>query len=112
MKLFDAHFHIINPGFPLVANNGYLPPQFTAADYTEATAPYGIAGGAIVSGSFQAFDQEYLINALETLGSNFVGVANIPFDITDQELERLHKANVVAVRFNVKRGGSEQLEHI
>ncbi len=29
MQLFDAHFHIINPKFPLVENNGYLPPDFT-----------------------------------------------------------------------------------
>lgn len=110
--LFDAHFHIINPKFPLVENNGYLPPEFAAEDYLKATGQYGISGGAIVSGSFQAFDQEYLIDALETLGSNFFGVANIPFDIKDKELERLNKANVVAVRFNVQRGGSEKIEHI
>ena len=33
MKLFDAHLHIIAPGFPLVANHGYLPPFFTTDDY-------------------------------------------------------------------------------
>lgn len=112
MKLFDAHFHIINSQFPLVENNGYLPPEFTAANYIDATNNFGIAGGAIVSGSFQAFDQEYLIDALKTLGSNFLGVANIPADITQKELERLDSANVVAVRFNVKRGGSEKIEYI
>ncbi|MBW1619058.1 MULTISPECIES: amidohydrolase family protein [Empedobacter] len=112
MKLFDAHFHIINPKFPLVENNGYLPPKFTAADYLTTTSSYDIAGGAIVSGSFQAFDQEYLIDALQTLGNNFFGVANIPATIKDEELERLSNANIVAVRFNVKRGGSEKIEHI
>lgn len=112
MKLFDAHFHIINPQFPLVENNGYMPPEFVAADYRQATEPYALTGGAIVSGSFQAFDQEYLIDALQTLGDGFVGVANIPHTMSEQELAVLNKANVVAVRFNVKRGGSEKLEHI
>ena len=112
MRIFDGHFHIINPKFPIVENNGYLPPKFTVEDYKNATYNYEIAGGAIVSGSFQAFDQEYLIEALKTLGNNFFGVANIPANISDQELERLNNANVVAVRFNVIRAGSEKIEHI
>lgn len=112
MKIFDSHFHIINPKFPLVENNGYLPPEFTAEDYINTTKKYNIQGGAVVSGSFQAFDQEYLMDALKTLGDNFFGVANIPASITDKELEVLNDANVVAVRFNVKRGGSEKIEHI
>ncbi|AOM79361.1 amidohydrolase family protein [Pedobacter steynii] len=112
MKLFDSHFHIIDPKYPLVENNGYLPPDYTTDDYLQATAMYGITGGAIVSGSFQAFDQKYLINALDRLGKNFFGVANIPLDIDQEELERLQIANVVAVRFNVKRGGSEKMDHI
>lgn len=112
MKLFDAHFHIVNPKFPLLENNGYLPPEFTAEDYIRRTNSYDIAGGTIVSGSFQAFDQEYLIDALQTLGNNFFGVANIQANIVDDELERLNNANVVAVRFNIKRGGSEKIEHI
>lgn len=112
MKLFDAHFHIINPRFPLVENNGYLPPKFDVNDYRDATSDYEVIGGAVVSGSFQAFDQAYLIDALKTLGDKFVGVANIPSDIADSELDRLAKANIVAVRFNIKRGGSEKVEHI
>lgn len=112
MKIFDAHFHIINPKFPLVENNGYLPPNFTTDDYSKLTKDFDIAGGAIVSGSFQAFDQEYLIDALNLLGSNYFGVANIPVNIADDELERLNDNNIVAVRFNVKRGGSEKIEHI
>ncbi|MCF5281267.1 2-pyrone-4,6-dicarboxylate hydrolase, partial [Pseudomonas syringae] len=27
-RIFDAHCHIIDPGFPLIANNGYLPEPF------------------------------------------------------------------------------------
>jgi predicted TIM-barrel fold metal-dependent hydrolase len=112
MKFFDSHFHIINPNFPLFENNGYLPPTFKVEDYKAFIQENEVIGGAVVSGSFQAFDQEYLINALEELGPNFYGVANIQHDISDDELKRLNKAGIAAVRFNVKRGGSEKLQYI
>lgn len=112
MKLFDAHFHIIDPRYPLFENNGYLPPSFVIEDYREQTKEFNVIGGAIVSGSFQAFDQEYLIDSLSILGNNYFGVANIPTDIHIRDLSRLKEANIVAVRFNLKRGGSEGLNNL
>ena len=35
-------------------------------------------GGAVVSGSFQGFDQSYLLDALDQLGPSFVGVTQLP----------------------------------
>ncbi len=57
MKIFDAHFHIIDYKYPVVENNGYLPPEFLTDDYFTAAKKINVVGGAIVSGSFQAFDQ-------------------------------------------------------
>lgn len=111
-KVFDSHFHIIDKRFPLVPNQGYLPDNFSANDYRERTKCYDIVGGAIVSGSFQAFDQTYLRAALKDLGPNFVGVAQLPATVSDDELFSLHDAGVRAVRFNLKRGGSEGLENL
>ena len=112
MKVFDSHFHIINPKYPLFENNGYLPSNFTIENYQESTKDFGITGGVIVSGSFQRFDQEYLVDALDKLGKNYFGVANIPIGITQNDLDRLNKSNIVAVRFNLKRGGSESVDHL
>ncbi|MHA7292125.1 hypothetical protein ACX80V_21180 [Arthrobacter sp. MDT3-24] len=56
-RIFDSHFHIIDSRFPLVRNNGYLPPEFTVSDYLRAVSDLGVTGGVVVSGSFQAFDQ-------------------------------------------------------
>lgn len=111
-QIFDSHFHIIDPRFPLVPNQSYLPPVFTTEDYRKRTKHLGIVGGAIVSGSFQAFDQTYLLAALKTLGPSFVGVTQLPTTVFDQEIIRLNSLGVRAVRFNCKRGGSETLEHI
>ena len=112
MKIFDSHFHIINPRFPLVENNGYLPPEFTVENYLDKGNDFGIIGGAIVSGSFQAFDHGYLMDSLKRLGKRFVGVANIPIRINQKELDRLNNMSIVAVRFNLKRGGSESIDNL
>jgi predicted TIM-barrel fold metal-dependent hydrolase len=110
--VFDCHFHIIDQRFPLVPNNGYLPGDYSCADYLERMRGYKLVGGAIVSGSFQAFDQSYLLNALHTLGPSFVGVTQLPSTVSDQELLDLDWAGVRALRFNLKRGGSEEVSHL
>ncbi|MCL5966902.1 MAG: amidohydrolase family protein [Deltaproteobacteria bacterium] len=111
-RIFDSHLHIIDPAFPLVPNNGYLPDPFTVDDYLRRVRPLGVAAGAVVSGSFQAFDQGYLVGALERLGRTFVGVTQLPASIPDAEIIRLNEKGVRAVRFNLKRGGSESAEHL
>jgi predicted TIM-barrel fold metal-dependent hydrolase len=104
VPIFDAHFHVIDPRFPLVPNQGYLPEPFTVSDYRARVAGLEVAGGAVVSGSFQAFDQTYLIDALRQLGPDFVGVANVPLDISDGEVLSLAEAGVRAFRVNLFRG--------
>jgi len=110
--LFDSHFHIIDRRFPLVPNNGYLPDDLTCSDYRAQMTQYDLRGGAIVSGSFQAFDQGYLLDALHTLGPQYVGVTQLPATVSDQEILDLDRAGVRALRFNLKRGGSEDVRHL
>nr|WP_221217725.1 MULTISPECIES: amidohydrolase family protein [unclassified Mycolicibacterium] len=112
VSVFDAHFHIIDPRFPLVPNIGYLPDPFTAADYLHRVHALQVTGGAVVSGSFQAFDQEYLKEALAQLGPGFVGVTQIAVDTADDDIVALDRAGVRAVRFNLYRGGSATLDDV
>lgn len=111
-KYFDCHFHIIDKNFPLVPNQGFLPDAFTSEDYLDRLKAVDRCGGAVVSGSFQAFDQSYLFHALKALGPAYVGVTQLPQTVSDQELRELNSAGVRAVRFNVKRGGSEEIHHL
>jgi predicted TIM-barrel fold metal-dependent hydrolase len=105
-SLFDSHLHIIDPRFPLVENAGYLPPSFTVPDYRARTAAWPLVGGAVVSASFQGFDQSYLLAALRELGEGFVGVTQLPATVTDDEVLALAAAGVRGARFNLRRGGS------
>ena len=111
-KYFDCHFHIIDKNFPVVPNQGFMPDAFTSEDYLDRLKSTDLCGGAVVSGSFQAFDQSYLFHALKVLGPTFVGVTQVPQTVSDMELQQLNRAGVRAVRFNVKRGGSEEIHHL
>ena len=111
-RVFDGHLHIIDPRFPLVPNRGYLPEPFTVEDYLDRTRTLDLTGGVVVSGSFQGFDQSYLLDALERLGPSFHGVTQLSATVTDEEVMRLHEAGVRAVRFNLYRGGSVALEDL
>ena len=111
-KVFDSHFHIIDPRFPLVPNDSFLPRPFSCDDYRSRAASLGVVGGAVVSGSFQAFDQHYLKTALKTLGPSYVGVTQLPASAPDAEIRALDAAGVRAVRFNLRRGGSAAVEEL
>lgn len=103
--MIDAHLHVIDPRFPLVPNQGYVPPPFTVEDYRRRVRGLGVVGGAVVSGSFQGHDQDYLRAALAELGPGFVGVTQLPPTVADEQVRELHAAGVRAVRFTLHRGG-------
>ncbi len=111
-RLFDSHCHIIDPRFPIVANNGYTPPPFPLEAYLAQTRPLGVVAGAIVSGSFQANDQTYLMDVLPKLGAGWVGVTQLPNDCPDAEISRLDTLGVRAVRFNLFRGRLDSVDEI
>lgn len=110
--VFDSHFHIIDPRFPVMENQGFLPPVFTVDDYKARTQSLGIGGGTVIAGSFQGTQTEYMYDALEKLGPTYVGVIQIPATVTDEEIFRLNAAGVRAVRFNLYRGGSAGIEDL
>ncbi|OJU36338.1 MAG: hypothetical protein BGN99_20100 [Alphaproteobacteria bacterium 65-37] len=111
-RLFDSHCHIIDHRFPIVANQGYLPPAFPLDAYLAQATPLGVRAGAVVSGSFQANDQTYLRDVLPRLGAGWVGVTQIPHDHADADIAKLDALGVRAVRFNMFRGRIDTVDDI
>jgi predicted TIM-barrel fold metal-dependent hydrolase len=111
-RLFDSHLHIIDHRFPIIPNQGYTPPHYALADYQVQAKPLGVVAGAVVSGSFQGYDQTYLIDALAQLGPSWAGVTQIPKDTPDAEIARLGALGVRAVRFNILRGLTDNVDEI
>ena len=112
MPVFDTHFHIIDTRFPVMENQGFLPPVFTVEDYLERTRGLDIKAGTVVAGSFQGTQTEYMLDALEKFGPRFVGVIQLAATVTDAEIIKLNAAGVRALRFNLYRGGSAGIEHL
>ena len=120
MKIFDSHLHIIDYRFPIDRNGEFAPAEFRCSDYlrhlNNCKTIYGetmdFTGGAIVSGSFQRFDQTYLSDALKRCGSAFVGVTQLPKTVSDDEIIRLNEMGVRGIRFNLRRGGSESIDNL
>ncbi|RUO63405.1 Predicted metal-dependent hydrolase, TIM-barrel fold [Pseudidiomarina planktonica] len=111
-KIIDAHFHIYNDRYPMIENHGFLPPPFSVEDYQARTADLPIVGGAVVSGSFQGFDQKYLKATLEQMGEGYVGVTNLPSSVSDNRIMELKDMGVVGVRVNLKRGVVSGLDNL
>jgi predicted TIM-barrel fold metal-dependent hydrolase len=111
-RLFDSHCHIIDRRFPVVSNQGYTPPHFSLEDYLAQATPLGVMAGAVVSGSFQANDQSYLMDVLPRLGPAWAGVTQIASDYPDPEIAKLGGLGVRAVRFNLFRGRIDSVDDI
>jgi len=117
IKIFDAHFHIIDNKYHLQENNGYLPDLFTYQDYKNRTKNLFIdsQGGAIISGSFQGNDLEYLevLNEFKKDGKkDFRAIINLPIETDDKTILDLNEKGVVGVRFNIFRGNSTNIDDI
>lgn len=110
--MFDACFHVVAPGYSLVANGGYVPDVLTLEDYRVATVELVVVGGALVSASFQGIDQSSLVDALGRSGPGRVGVSQPPVTVTDDEVLGLHARGVRAVRFTLRRGSAEVRSHL
>ena len=111
-RLFDSHCHVIDHRFPIVANQGYVPPDFPLEAYLAQAEPLGVVAGAVVSGSFQANDQTYLTDLLPRLGAGWAGVTQIPNDYPDAKIAKLGVLGVRAVRFNMFRGRIDSVDDI
>ena len=88
-RLFDGHCHIIDYRFPIVANRDIPRPTFRSTPTWRRAKSLGVVAGAVVSGSFQADDQTYLMDALPRLGIGWVGVTQIPNDYPDDAIAKL-----------------------
>ncbi|MDN7125215.1 amidohydrolase family protein [Pseudidiomarina terrestris] len=111
-RIIDAHLHIYNDAYPLIENQGFLPPPFSVEDYQHRTRDLPIVGGVVVSGSSHGFDQKYLKPALEKLGDQFVGITNLPSTVSDEKILSLRDAGVRGVRVNLKRGVVSGLDNL
>jgi len=99
----DAHVHVFGPQdrFPFAANRTYTPPADAPKDKLFALhAMLGIKHCVIVQAGCHGFDNSVVADALAAKHGDYVGVALLPADVKDADLERLDAQGFCGVRFN------------
>jgi predicted TIM-barrel fold metal-dependent hydrolase len=98
----DCHIHIFGPRdrFPLAAELAYVPRDATIEMYRALRRRLGIERTVVIQPSAYGTDNTCLLEALAAFGDTARGVAVVPTDVGDGELERLHAAGVRGLRFS------------
>lgn len=102
----DAHCHVFGPGnqFPYSPTRKYTPCDASKDQLFALRDHLGFERNVIVQASCHGPDNSALVDALENSQGKARGVAVVSTDVTDEQLEIMHKAGVRGVRFNfVKR---------
>ena len=114
----DCHAHVFGPKkvFPFISDRSYTPPEAPIAAYQEMHRKLGIARAVIVQPSVYGNDNGATLNAIKQYGDdNARGIAVVAKDVSEAELETLHRRGIRGVRFNLLfKGGAQlkDLEHI
>lgn len=105
---WDCHVHAIGAFdcFPLAADRSYTPAFVPIEAYVELMDRLGIAHAVLVQPSIYGTDNRAMVDALARYPKRFRGVAVVARDVTDAELDLLHRHGVRGVRANLlNRGG-------
>jgi len=110
----DTHFHVFGPieRYRLDPRRGYTPSIATLDDYRSVMQAYGIERAVAVQPSVYGFDNRALYDALAELPEVLRGVAVLPPDVSDAELEKAHRLGIRAIRINARNPAGMTLADI
>jgi predicted TIM-barrel fold metal-dependent hydrolase len=99
----DCHAHIFGPvaRYPFSPKRLFTPPDVSVSQYRQLLDTLGIARAVLVTPSVYGLDNERQLDALVEMRGNWRGVAVVPTNVADAELERLHGAGFRGVRVNL-----------
>jgi len=99
----DCHAHIFGPvaKYPFSPKRLFTPPDVTVAQYRQLLATLGIARAVLVTPSVYGMDNERQLDTLVEMKGAWRGVAVVPTDVAEAELDRLHRAGFRGVRVNL-----------
>lgn len=105
----DTHIHVLGPydRYPLNDDRSYTVPESGVEDCRALLDALGIDRAVIVHPSAHGMDLRVTLDAIAALGpARARGVAVVPLDVADEELDRLHAAGIRGVRMQTMvRGG-------
>src|SRR5947208_615574 len=101
----DAHCHVFGPGaeFPYAPERKYTPCDASKAELFALRDHLGFARNVVVQATCHGADNRAMVDACLSSGGRARGVATVQREVSDDELQRLHRAGVRGVRFNFVR---------
>jgi D-galactarolactone isomerase len=101
----DCHMHIFDARFPLAPSATFKPPDAPLSAYREVQQALGLERVVLVQATGYGFDNRCMLDALAQFGrAGARGVAVVPPEVGDDELEQLHAAGVRGVRYMMIEG--------
>ena len=99
----DCHAHIFGPvaRYPWSPKRLFTPPDVTLGQYRALLATLGIERAVLVTPSVYGMDNERQLDTLAEMKGAWRGVAVVPTNVKDTELDRLHRAGFRGVRVNL-----------
>src|SRR5438067_10185731 len=101
----DTHMHFYDEKIP-GAPGTFLPGHFTVKEYREMQKQLGLERVIVVQPNAYADDNQVTADAIGTIGKNAKGVAVVKPGVKDDELDRLTKAGICAIRIMTLHGGT------
>ncbi|MES1980165.1 MAG: amidohydrolase family protein [Pseudomonadota bacterium] len=98
----DSHVHVFGPAarFPFSPDRHITPADAPKEQLFALHKHLGISRCVIVQSAIHAFDNSAAEDAIAAGGGRYLGVALVPHDVPDEELQRLKSAGFRGVRFN------------
>jgi len=100
----DCHVHIYEDRYPLAPSATFQPPHSPVSAYREVQRTLGLERAVLVQPTGYGFDNACLLDALAQMGASARGIAVVPADVSDAELQRLHDAGVRGLRYMMLAG--------
>lgn len=99
----DCHAHVFGPGktYPFIPHGLYTPADALAAEYRHMLDALGLERGVLVQPSIYGTNNQAMLDTMALDTERLRGIAVLPFDTDDGELERLHRLGVRGIRCNI-----------
>ena len=101
----DTHIHIYDSAAP-AAKGTFMPGHFPVSEYRALQKKLGLQRVVVVQPNAYASDNSVTLAAIRELGAGAKGVAVVRPDVGDEELERLTKGGICALRIMTLHGGT------
>ncbi len=99
----DCHAHVFGPGdhYPFIPHGLYTPADALPTDYRHMLDALGVERGVLVQPSIYGTNNEAMLDAMAKDPERLRGIAVLPYDTGEAEIERLHALGVRGVRCNI-----------